>query len=100
MRGEQSPTISPMSRWLKALNSRPTRVSGDSVIDAGVIPADQCRGNRAACRAGDREDRHVVVERVRGESAEGAFETLNRPRWVAGPRELGAQPLLAKAPVL
>src|ERR1700709_1723178 len=100
MRGEQSPTISPMSRWLKALKSRPPRLPGASALGAGVIPADQCRGNRATRRAGDSEDRHVIVKRVGGESAQGPLEALHRTRRVDRPRERGAHSLLAKPPVI
>src|SRR6476646_5197597 len=100
MRGEQRPTSSETSRWLKALKSRPTRVSGESAIGTSAKAADQSCRDGTARRAGDREDRHVVIERVRGEGAQGALEALHRPGRVARAGKLGPQPLLAEAPVL
>src|SRR3954463_14794762 len=100
MREEQSATISPASRWLKALKSRPTRVSGASAIAADTDSTGEGRGNRALSRAGTRQDRHVVVERVGGEGAQCALESLHRPGGIARSGKLRPQTILAKAPRL
>src|SRR6476469_2194029 len=99
MRAEQSSTISSASRWLKALKSRPTRVSAASAIAAEAEAADEWRRHCAFGRAGDREYRHVVIQPVGGKGAQRAFQALHRPGWVAGTDELSPQALLAKAPL-
>src|SRR6187551_3313448 len=101
MPGEQSSTISPASRWLKALKRRPTSFSGVSAIVANTGSTDEGgRAYRSLNRSGDREDRHVVIELVGREGAQCAFEPLYGPGGVTGAGKLGPQAVLAKAPCL